>query len=462
MDTRIFLFLGLLAASIPAQVGRGTLYQSLSQAQLSGVTSIVVTGSGRVTPGTVQAWSAGESAGDCRVALGRDELGLWLADRNGDGLPLDWPDVDALEVTAPVGGATQPSIYDHRFSLAADLVGTTGTLVTSGDIFRFSAIGALQIVIPRAQFQAALGTSQALNVSAYAELPGGAVLCSFAANGTGNNIVNPFTGSPGTSAFTPADVFLLRPPIGSLPAIFAYRQAELNTVVSFYYAGYNLTEVTGVAVQPGVTSINNPWDPTNLYQGGTRPRILWGVGGDDNVFCWDNALNPLSTAHNFYAIVGNGAASVAGYVTNGAANRVFANALAVADFNSGTASRLTLQVSNNNPTPGSNLTLSVQGPAPSGTRYQAVLTTTAASGPGIPLAVTGFDHLFLNPLDPLLQITFFPPVSSLFLTGPANNDGRAVTGSFPTPMIPGARFYFQAFQTSGSFPLSAPTFVFLQ
>ena len=450
----------LCASSISAQVGYGTLLQSLSPVQAAGVTSIGVPGNPSITPNEITALSQGEPIGSGRSLFNGQALGLLFGDRNGDGYPFDWPDIDALEVAAPTNPTSQPSPFDLRFSLGVDVLNAQGlAVVTSGDIIRLTGIGTFVTIIPRTAFQAALGTSAPLNVDAYAELADGAVLVSFAGSGTGNNIINPINGQAGSLvSWTGADVFVIRPPFGVVPALFAYRQAELAQVVSFYYAGYALTEVTAIEEQPLVPWVGNSAnDPLGLYQGGTRPRLLWTVAGDENVFCWTNTLNPLSTSHNFYAIVGGSTASAMGYSTNTGGFRVNADALAIWPGTMTTNTRITLDASSLTPSAGSTLYFDVRSREPATTLFEIVLSATLAPAQGTNLGSSGFMHFVPALNDPLLLWSLSAPVAPLFVTSAAVATGTAASATFPLPAnASGLPLCVQAVKLATPFPLSAP------
>jgi hypothetical protein len=338
------------------------------------------------------------------------------------------------------------------------------TLATSGDVFRFTGVGTLAVVLTRSQLQAAIGTSAPLDVDGYAELPDGSVIVSFRGTGSGNNIIHPTTGSTGASVpWSGADVFIIRQPFGALPALFAYRQSELAVVVNFYYGNIPFTEVSGIDDQtlfpPGVNvpPLTNPNDPLGTYQNGRRPRLLWTIASDDNVFCWNNQLNPRTTQDNFYALIGNNSQSVAGYTTGLSVNRVFIDAISVTSTNLGSTTRLTLDASSLAPNPGSNLTLTVRGAGPAGTVYQIAASGGVVGGQGVPFTQAGFTSVLLDLSDPILTWSLTPPVSTLFTTGPSDVNGTASTVPvFVLPALTGLSFTFQAFSIFSPFPISTP------
>lgn len=460
------------------QVGYGTLLQSIDASQPFPANSFVgLQGNPSITTNEVVAWSQADPNFGARALFNAQSLGILFGDRNNDGLPFDWPDIDALEVLTPsTPQVSQPLPFDLEVSFGTNVTNQGGTtLFSTGDIVRLNAIGGATISIPRSAFQAALGTSAALNVDGFARVASGAILVSFVGTGSGTNIISPLSGQPGSNiTWDGADVFLIRQPFGSLPALFAYRRSELNIVVSFYYGSINWTEIRGIAVQPnspGITlpTLTNPWDPTGLYQGGTRPFLLWTIGGDDNVFCWNNSFNPLSTNHNFYAIVGSSSGgstiSVAGYnVTTPSGGpfvaRPFIDALALWPATMTQNSRLTLDVSNLLPSGGSNLTLSVRSQEPSGTRFQIAFAGTLGSGTGLNLGASGFRNLILNPNDPALGVSLLPPFSTAFTTNTADSSGTASTVPITVPAnLSGIKIYFQGFETQVPFGLTAPTVI---
>ena len=452
---RPLILLILLAGTGSAQVGAGTLIHSLSPFQLSGVSSVQLPGNPSVTPNEVCAWSASDAPGDMRSLFNAQQLGLLLGDVDGDGLPFDWPDINAIHCPAPspASGRTQPDIFDCRFSVSSTISGGGLVIATPGDVFRFSGIGTVTTVLSSGQIQAALGSFSPVDVDAYTELPDGSVMVSLANVGGGNNIVNPLTGSVGGFvSFTPADVFILRPPFGALPALFAYRQPELQVVVNFYYGNWPSPDVVGIDAQrlwPGSAPapLNNPNDPLNIYQGGTRPYLLWTIGGDDNVFCWNNQLNPLTSSHNFYAIVGNQASSGGGYTTNIGVGRVLTDALCVIPTDLGDDSRLTLDATDLTPSAGSVVTLSVRGPPVSGRRFQLGLSTSLATGTGISPVPYGLGWVLLDPTDPLLLASLDPGLAPLFQTLPADGFGtsQSFALSIPATIPSGTTFHLQGY-----------------
>lgn len=463
------------AVPMPAQVGFGTLLQSLDPVQASGVTAVGLQGNPSITTNEIVAWSQGEASGRARAIYNAQALGILFGDRNNDGLPFDWPDIDALDVAPPQLGFNQPGPYDIEFSFGADVQNQTGTVVVNtGDIVQLTGIGTYAVTIPRGAFQAALGTSAALNVGGFARTADGSVLVSFRGSGSGNNIVNPLSGQPGTNiTWTATDVFIIRPPFGALPAILAYRQGDLAPIMTAYYAGYTLSEIKGLALQPASPTvpattllITNPYDPTGIYQAGRRPRILWTGNGDDNVFCTNNALNPLATTHNFYAIVGgtpSNTSSVAGYVTNGPTNRILADALALWPQAMTTNTRVTLDVNNLLPPGGSTLTVTVRSPEAAGTRFQVVLSAALLVGQGYPFSSESFRYLILNYADPIFQLSFNPAFFPFFTTGTADASGTASTIAIPVPTgAAGTRLWFQAYETTIPFELAAPLMIRIQ
>ncbi|MSR74681.1 MAG: hypothetical protein EXS14_04315 [Planctomycetes bacterium] len=460
---RLYFSLLAFAAMLPAQVGYGTLLQSLSPIQTAGLTAVSLPGNPSITTNEIVALSQGEPNGSGRSLFNAQSLGLLFGDRNGDGFPFDWPDIDALEVVAPPPNTLQPSPFDLRFSFGANVLAANGsTLVNTGDIVRLTGIGTYAIHIPRGAFQAAIGTNAALNVDAYAELADGAVLVSFAGAGTGNNIINPLNGQTGNLlSWTGADVFVIRPPFGALPALFAYRQSDLAQVVNFYYGGsYVLSEVSDIEEQPNVGWVSNQtWDPAGVYQGGQRPRLLWTVAGDENVFCWSSTLNPLSTSHNFYALIGGTTGSSMGYATNLGGYRVVADALAIWPRTMTTSTRMTIDASSLTPTAGSSIYFDVRSREAGGTFFELVLSGTTSPGMGITLGTNGFMHLMAPYTDPLLLWSISPAVAPLFITGGASAQGTGGSITFTLPAnAAGLALVVQAVRVGNGWPLSAPLF----
>lgn len=461
---RALILFAFVAGTAAGQVGAGTLCQSLDLFQQTGVNSIQLPGNPSITPNEVTAWASSDGTGGMRSLFNAQQLGTLLGDTNGDGRPFDWPDIDAMHLPAPpaLGGRTQPDIYDCRFSVSSTISSGGLVVATPGDVFRFTGVGTTATVISRGQLLAALGTSSPLDVDAYTELPDGSILVSFTNVGGGTNIVNPLTGQAGGFvSFTPADVLIIRPPFGALPAIFAYRQAELQVVVNFYYGTWSNPDVVGIDAQrlwPGLAPppLNNPNDPLNLYLGGTRPYLLWTIGGDDNVFCWNNLLNPLSPNHNFYAIAGNATQSNAGYTTNLATGRVFVDAMCVVPMDMDDDSRLTLDTTNLIPTAGSSVTLSVRGPALAGRTFQIGVSGALAATTGLPLVPRGLGWVLLDPTDPLVAATLTLPLAPLFRTSPSDAMGTSMSSSLQIPMgvPPGTLLHAQAFELTAATPLT--------
>lgn len=471
------LILGLvMATAAPAQVGFGTLLQSISTLQNPGVTAVGVPGNPSITVNEVLAWSQGEANGRMRALFNTQAIGIALGDLDGDGLPLDTPDIDAIGVGSVTLGTNEPSIFDLRLSFAVDVAPLFGAPITSGDVIRLTGIGTRTNVVTRSQLQASLGTTSALNVDGFAELPDGAILVTFNGNGVAfscNNVLSPLTGQPGSAiTCTGGDVFLIRPPFGALPAIFAYRQAELASVVSSsvnYGSGYTLSEVRDIEAQPNVPYIDNPSnDLLNAYASGMRPRLLWVNGNDDNVFCFGNAqfptINPRTSANNVYCLVGNGTASAAGYATNTSSSRVFVDGLAIWPQAMAENTRSTLDVSTHFPTAGSTtFQLAVRSPEPAGARFQLVMALAPNTGLGFPVGSAGFRNLFLSVTDPLLLFSLDPGVVPLLVSVAADALGTAVFGPYPIPTgSAGVRIWFQAFELATPFALTTPTLIRIQ
>lgn len=457
----------ILASALPGQVGAGTLCQSMNPLQLPGVSTIGVPGNPSITPNEITAWADTEPGGLMRSLFNAQQLGILLGDMSGNGAPFDWPDIDAFHVDPPLTGSgrTQPDVFAARFSVSSNIVNGGQVVATPGDVIRFSGVGSFTTVLSRAQLQSAIGTTAALDVKGYSLLPDGSALVSFGAFGAGNNIIHPNNGSLGSSIpFGPADVFIIRPPYGSQPALFAYRQTELAVIVNFFYGGWPNPTVAGIDSQKlfagTAPPLNNPNDPLNAYQGGTRPYLLWTIGGDDNVFCWNANLNPLAPGmHNFYAIVGSGNASVGGYVTNVASNRVIADALCVVPMSMGLDSRLTLDTSNLAPPPGTNIQLSVRGPGgalAASRMYQVAVSTTLATGTGAPLIPTGLGRVLLDVTDPIFAWSLNPVIAPMLQTAGSNPQGTATTINLGVPAsIPtGTLLHFQAVEMATASPLT--------
>jgi hypothetical protein len=125
----------VLAASVAAQFAGGSIYTSLDAAQYSGVTQIAVPGNPYLSTGEILVYASGMSTG-ARSLWNAESLGVLLGDRDADGLPNDWLNVDALHFTATTSGV-QPRPFDAMMSFEYDLLNASGgVVISSGDVFR--------------------------------------------------------------------------------------------------------------------------------------------------------------------------------------------------------------------------------------------------------------------------------------------------------------------------------------
>jgi len=443
----VALILG--TALVPAQVPAGTILQSLDNSQGAGVTAIGLTGNPGLGTVDIIAWGAGEGPNRARCLFNYETLAMMLGDPGSNGVADDITDIDALEVDPfPSGG--QPDPFALRFSVGASIIGSA---FNPGDIIHFTATGAAATVIPRSAFQAAIGTTQALDIDAYAELADGTVVVSFAGSGNGNNIISPLSGAPGTASFSGADTFLIRQPYGVQPAIFAWRGTELQAMVSTVFSGYQLTDVVALEDQPFTGGAANPWDVGGLYAGGSRPHVLFTVGLDENIICTDPTANPQGLSHLWAIVEG---ANGAGYLTNTGTGQVAADALALGNVILNSESRITIDTNALWLFGGNSLTLTVRSPAPAGTVFQLAVATATEPGMGLPVANPGYPRVNISTADPLVWLSLSPALAPLFMTAPADSLGSAALAPLPMPYVFGTTFVFQAFQLGGSFPLSAP------
>jgi hypothetical protein len=477
--TRALFFAAVFAVALPAQFAGGVIFQSLDALQPSGVTAIGCPGNTTLSTGEILCYSQGWTAG-ARALYSAETLGTLLGDRNGDGKPFDWVNIDALHVVWN-NTAFQPKPFDFRFSFEYDLVNGSGAVViSSGDIFRLTGNGAYQVTIPRSSFIAALGYSTPagyqLNVDGYTEMPDGSVLVSFKNNaatgivGSGNNIISPLFGTPSTQTIYGSDIFCIRPPFGTQPAILVWRAVDFQPLANTLFSNYGtVTEIRDFDVQPGTTAPNNPNDPLNLWNGGNRPHVVFHFYGDENPVC----TSPVAGS-NVWALV-QGSGGVGQFATNlsGAPAPVYMDALAIALAPLPTGSALTMDS-----TPWSTITVPGLGTTAlipqnaAGTNVQFiarnldggagktaafVLGFTAQPGYGTYLGSGGYNWLYINQSDALLPLTLAPPFDALLLTGVSDANGTAITGNVPIPAnVSGFTFYVQALQLGPTYGLTAP------
>lgn len=466
MRPHLLLAVLLTSTVLSAQgfVGRGTVYHSISPFQAPGVTAAGLQGNPSITTNEVIAWDNDDGQGGARSLFNAQTLGVLFGDRNGDGLPFDWPNIDALALdpTANVPLNGQPSVYDFLFSFDGDVLNQTGAVVIrAGDVLRLTGLGTAVVVVPESAFQAALGFSGRLNVDAMTLRPDGSLHVSFSGlGGRGTNIINPLSGNPGSVNWNAADIFAIRQPYGVQPALFLWRQSDLQPVAANY--GFTVNDIVGLDVQPGQPLFNNPYDPRRTYQGGGRALPIWVSDGQDNVFCMDRNRNPRSPGvDEVFALFGFGASSLAGYVTNTSNPRVNLDAIALGDHTLGDQTRLTLDASSLLPAGGSPITLTARGADGAGEVYQILLASRLERGMGTLLG-GAFSRLFLAPSDPLFIFGLDPLVAPLLQTAPSDADGTASTVPLTLPIAPGAELHFQAVKLGGTFPFSGPITIEIQ
>ncbi len=472
----------VLAAALPAQFAGGVIFQSLDAFQPAGVSAVGCPGNTTLSTGEVlcysQAWPLG-----ARSLYSAETLGTILGDRNGDGKPFDWVNIDALHVVWN-NTAFQPKPFDFRFSFEYDLVNAAGgTVISNGDIFRLTSNGNYQVTIPRSSFISALGyTTPAgyqLNVDGYTEMADGSVLVSFKNNpatgivGSGNNIIHPLFGTVSTQTIAGSDIFCIRPPFGTIPALLVYRAVDFQPLANTLFSNYgNVVEIRDFDLQPGTTSPNNPNDPLNVWNSGNRPHLVFHFSGDENVVCTSpiaGAANP-----NVWALV-QGTGGVGQFATNlsGAPAAVYMDALAIALAPLPTGSALTMDSTpwSSIVVPGLGSTALIpQNTAGTNVSFIArnldggagkvaafVLGLTVQPGFGTYLGSGGYNWLYINQSDALLPLTLQAPFDALLLTGLSDANGTAATGNVPIPAnVAGLTFYVQALQLGPTFGLTAP------
>lgn len=481
MKRTVFAWLALTAAGA-AQYAGGTIFQSLDALQPAGVTAAGCPGNPSLTTGEVLVYTAGWTNG-ARSLFSAEALGAVLGDRNGDARPFDWVNVDALHVLW-TNGTVQPKPTDFRFSFEYDLVNASGSVVISnGDIFKLTGNGAYQVVIPRSAFIASLGfqtpPGYALNVDGFALAADGSALVSFknqaAATtvGSGTNIIGPF-GAPMTQTIYGSDIFVIRQPYGSLPAIKLYAAADFQGLANTLFSGTygTVVEIRDFDLQPGATNASNPYDVANLWNGGDRPQIVFTFYGDENVVCTQASTSPTGT--NLWARV-EGSTGVGKYSTNlagaGSAS-VYMDALAISNNVLPVGSALTVDTSPLTAivVPGLGTTAFVPQNAPGtavtftvrnlngGAGKVAALVAGVTPGPGYFTGLGGYNWLFVDIADPVLFLSLQPPLSTIFTTGTSDANGTASTPPFVIPLsVATNTFYLQAVQLGPTYTLSAPT-----
>jgi hypothetical protein len=480
---RSFLFAAALAASAAAQYGGGTIFQSLDATQFAGVNAVGCPGNGSLSTGEILTYSAGWPLG-ARSLYSAEALGAVLGDKNGDGKPFDWVNIDALHLVWN-NTAFQPKPFDFRYSFEYDLVNGSGTpVITSGDVFKLTGAGTFQVTIPRASFVAALGyqtpaTGYQLNLDGYAEMSDGSVLVSFKNDaatgvvGSATNVIHPIFGTPIAQTIYGSDVFVIRQPFGTQPAILLYRAADFQPIANTIYSSYTVTEIRDFDLQPSSSAANNPYDPLNAWNGGNRPQLVFHFYGDENIAC--TQAIPANPVPYYWALV-QSAAGVGQYATNVAgagSSSVVMDALALGGAPLPAGSAITLDTSpiNSIVTPGTGLTQFVPQNAPGtnvtfiarnlagGANQVAafVLGFTTHPGYGYYLGSGGYNWLFININDPFLPLTLSPPLAPLLVTAVSDALGNASTPPFPIPAgTSGLQIWVQALQLGAGFPTSAP------
>jgi hypothetical protein len=350
--------------------------------------------------------------------------------------------VDAMHLTWS-NPAFQPKPTDFRFSFEYDLVNAAGaTVISNGDIFKLTGNGTFQVTIPRSAFISALGyvtpgTGYQLNVDGYAEMSDGTVLVSFKNNypttavGQANNVIHPLLGTP-TPNFTifGEDVFAIRQPYGTLPAVLVYRNSDFQPLANALFSNYGTVfEIRDFDLQPGVAATTNPHDILGIWNGGLRPHIVFTFYGDENVVCTQPV--PATGNTNVWALVQN-ANGVGKYSTNlaGAGSAaVYMDALAISANVMPAASAITIDTSPHNTitvpgtggtawvpqiAAGSNVTFTARNLQNGANQYAAfLLGTSAGAGNGYYVGTGGYNWLFININDPLLPFCLQPPLSTL-------------------------------------------------
>ncbi len=466
---RIALLILAIACVDPvasAQYAGGTIFQSLDALQNTGVTSIGCPGNPALTTGEILTYTQGWSNG-IKSLYSAEAFGAILGDRDGDLVPNDWVNIDAMHL---VWTNTQlaPTPFDFRISLAYDLLNQfSQAVITSGDVIRLTGQGTWTTVLSRAQLQQAMGASgQALNVDGYAEMPDGTALVSFFGTGTATNVINPLTGGPGTLAggWNGADIFAIRQPYGAIPAVLVYRASDLSVVTNAVFTGYTLTEVRDFDLQPGSPPAVNNWDPLHVWNGGFRPHIVFHAYSDENVLCTHPASNPAGNTYVWAAV--QGTCTTCGKLTTAgnSANQVAMDALAISTATLPTGSAITVDANGPNASTGiinqgQSLSFSVRNLSGGSNRYAGVLFgTTLSGGTGYVVGTGGYNNLIISPFDALLLVTLQEPFATLLRTGASDANGTANTTPFVIPASTAAMtIYAQAIQLGPTFGLSAPT-----
>jgi hypothetical protein len=478
MSKRLLLTWLATVAAAQAQYAGGTIFQSLDALQPSGVTGIGLPGNGSLTTGEVLVYSQGWTGGS-RSLFSAEALGAVLGDRNGDAKPFDWVNVDALHVGWTNAGV-QPKPFDFRFSFEYDLVNASGSVViSSGDIFKLTGNGGYQVTIPRSAFVSALAYTNPsgvlLNVDGFALAADGSALISLKNQPGGTTVgsgtfLNPF-GASQTQTIYGSDIFVIRQPYGTLPAIKLYAAADFQPLANLLFGtgNYTVAEIRDFDVQPNSTDANNPYDIPNVWNSGNRPQLVFTFYGDENVACTQASTSPTLT--NVWALV-QGASGVGQYSTN-LGTAVYMDALAVSTNTLPAGSAITIDTSPHNQitvpglgttafvpqnAPGTNLTFTVRNLNGGAGKVAAfVVGVTPAVGAGYFTGLGGYNWLFLDVADPVFQLSLQPPYSTLFTTGASDAFGTASTATFVVPPgLTAYTFYLQAVQLGPTFTLSAP------
>ncbi len=458
-----------VAATGTAQFAGGTIFQSLDAAIATGVTAIQVPGNPSLTTGEILCYSQGWTNG-LKSLYSAEALGALVGDRDGDLVPNDWVNVDAMHLLSWTNTSLPPTPFEFLFSFEYDLLNQFSQVVISkGDVIRLTGQGTWTTVISEAQFRAAVGvpTTQTVNVDGLAMMPDGTALVSFLGTGSASNVVNPLTGSPGNLAggWTGADIFAIRQPYGALPAVLVYRVNDLAPIATAVLgSGYTLSELRDFDFEPNTPPATNPWDPAHAWNGGFRPHLVFHAYGDENVLCTAPAYNPAGNTY-YWAHV-EGSCTTCGKLTTvgNSSNQVAMDALAISSIVLPSGSAITLDTTGVNASTGiiahgGSLGFTVRNLAGGANRYAAVvLGTTLFGGTGYVVGTGGYNNLIISPFDPLLLITLQEPFATLLRTGASDANGTANTTAFTIPSNAAAMtLYAQAIQLGPNYPLSSPT-----
>lgn len=463
----------LATASAAAQFAGGSIYTSLDAAQYTGVTQIAVPGNPYLSTGEVLAYSTGMSAG-ARSLWNAESLGVLLGDRDADGIPNDWLNVDALHFTTTVSGL-QPRPFDAMMSFEYDLTNASGgVVISSGDVFRLTGIGTYTTVITRALLAQAVGTTATLNLDGLTMTSDGTLIVSFKNApsstfvGTGNRIRSPLNGNIG-SAITiyGSDILAIPQPWGTAPAVILWRAADINTIAS-QYGFSSVTEVRDFDIQPNTGAISNPYDLLGAWASGTRPHLVFFPYGSDVAICTNPAANPAGFTNTWWAAPGT-CGTCGSFATNGSTNRVALDALALSPHTLPVGSAITVDVTDASGVPigpglvaGSPFRFTVRNlpTAPAGSVARILVGTSLSSGMGYPFATGGFNSVVLSTTDPFLLATTTVAYDPILTTGAAALYGSAQTPTLTVPVgVTNLSLWVQPVMLGPTiFPTGAPNF----